>query len=93
MVDPGGFHEVRYEQLVEDTETQTRSLIDYLGLDWSDECMRFFDNPRMVTTASMTQVRQPVYRSSIGRWRRYQEYLGPLLEKLGDVRQYGVEED
>jgi hypothetical protein len=41
----------------------------------------------------MTQVRQPVYRSSIGRWRRYQEYLGPLLEKLGDVRQYGVEED
>jgi tetratricopeptide (TPR) repeat protein len=90
---PGGFHEVRYEQLVEDTEAQTRSLIDYLGVDWSDDCMRFFDNPRMVTTASMTQVRQPVYRSSIGRWRRYQEYLGPLLEKLGDVRQYGVEED
>jgi hypothetical protein len=90
---PGGFHEIRYEQLVEDTEAQTRSLIDYLGVDWSDDCMRFFDNPRIVTTASMTQVRQPVYRSSIGRWRRYREYLSPLLEKLGDVRQYGVEED
>ena len=90
---PGGFHEVRYEQLVEDTESQARLLIDYLGMEWSDGCMRFFDNPRMVATASMTQVRQPIYHSSIGRWRRYQDYLGPLLEKLGDVRQYGVEEE
>lgn len=90
---PGGFHEVRYERVVDDLESEARALVGHLGLDWSDECLRFFDNPRMVTTASMTQVRMPVYGSSVGRWRRYGAYLDPLLEKLGDLRQYGVDED
>jgi len=90
---PGGFYEVSYESLVNDPEAQSRALVEYLGLEWSDDCLRFFENPRSVTTASMTQVRQPIYSSSIGRWRRYREFLGPLLEALGDIRRYGVEEE
>jgi len=90
---PGGFYEIRYESLVEDMENQSRALVDYLGLEWSEDCLRFFENPRTVTTASMTQVRRPVYKSSVGRWRRYRDYLGPLIQSLGDLRRYGVEED
>jgi hypothetical protein len=90
---PGGLFEVRYEALVDDLEGQGRGLVDYLGLEWSDDCLRFFENPRSVTTASMTQVRQPLYRSSVGRWRRYRDYLGPLMQGLGDLRRYGVDED
>ena len=90
---PGGMHQVRYESLVEDLEGESRRLIEYLGVDWSDECLRFFENPRTVKTASMTQVRQPVYKSSIGRWRRYEAYLSPMLEALGDLGRYGIDED
>jgi hypothetical protein len=90
---PGGFHEVHYESLVEDPEGQSRALVGYLGLDWSEDCLRFFENPRAVTTASMTQVRRPVYKSSVGRWRRYRDYLAPLLQGLGDLQRYGVEND
>ncbi len=89
---PGGLYVVRYESLVEDLEDESRRLVNHLGLEWSDECLRFFDNPRRVTTASMTQVRQPVYKSSIGRWRRYEPYLAPLLNALGDMRHYGIHE-
>ena len=81
------------ERLVEDLEGETRGLIEYLGIPWSDQCLRFFDNKRMVTTASMTQVRRPVYRDSVGRWRRYRDHLAPLLEALGDLRQYQIDED
>jgi len=90
---PGGFHDVRYESLVTDPEEQSRALVDYVGLEWSDNCLRFFENPRSVATASMTQVRQPIYSSSVGRWRRYRDHLGPLLQGLGDLRHYGVDED
>jgi len=90
---PGGLHAVQYERLVEDLEGETRGLIEYLGIPWSDQCLRFFDNKRMVTTASMTQVRRPVYRDSVGRWRRYRDHLAPLLEALGDLRQYQIDED
>ncbi len=90
---PGGMHEVRYESLVEDPEGQSRAMVEYLGLDWSEDCLSFFDNPRSVTTASMTQVRQPIYKSSIGRWRRYSDHLAPLLQGLGDISRYGTDED
>lgn len=82
---PGGMLEVRYESLVEDTEASARRMIDYLGLSWSDACLEFHSNERAVSTASRVQVRQPVYRSSIGRWRRFERHLGPLRAALGDV--------
>lgn len=88
---PGGIHEVRYESMVDDVEGESRKLVDYLGMDWSDDCLDYYRNRRAVNTASMTQVRQPAYRSSIGRWRRYEKHLGPLLDALGDLNQYGSE--
>jgi tetratricopeptide (TPR) repeat protein len=86
---PGGLFEIRYEDLVADLETEARRLIAYLGLDWSDACLDFHANPRVVATASMTQVRQPLYGSSVGRWRRYAPYLDELLTALGDPGRYG----
>lgn len=75
--------EVQYEELVEDPERVSREIIGFLGLDWDDACLRFYETRRTVHTASVTQVRQPIYKSSTGRWRKYEKHLGPLLEALG----------
>ena len=79
------FYEVQYENLVEDNENQTRRLIDYCGLPWDDACLQSHKTKRTVRTASITQVRQPIYTSSLQRWRRYEQFLGPLQEGLGEV--------
>ena len=76
------FYDLRYEDLVADAETETRRLIDYLGLEWDDACLAFHESKRQVRTASLTQVRQPIYSSSVGRWQRYEAFLGPLIEAL-----------
>ena len=60
----------------------SRRLVEFCGLDWDDQCLRFHENPRVVTTFSTLQVRQPMYRSSVGRWRRYEKHLAPLLAAL-----------
>ncbi|MCZ6500195.1 MAG: sulfotransferase, partial [Gammaproteobacteria bacterium] len=73
-------HEVSYENLVADVAGEARKLVDFLGLDWDDACLAYSDNPRQVTTASQVQVRQDIYRSSVGRWRNYQRQLRPLQE-------------
>lgn len=70
------FMEVSYDALVADQEAQTRRLIAFCGLDWDDRCLAFHENTAGVSTASATQVRQPLYKSSVGRWRRY----GPRME-------------
>jgi tetratricopeptide (TPR) repeat protein len=75
--------DVSYEDLVEDVEGGTRTLLEFVGLPWDDVCLRFFDNERVVRTASHDQVRRPVYRSSVGRHRHYEEWLGPLRDALG----------
>lgn len=79
----GSVLDVRYEQLVDDVESETRRLLSHCGLDWDDACLSFYSNERHVRTASYAQVRQPVYRNSVGRWRRYESHLGPLLAALG----------
>jgi hypothetical protein len=79
--------EVRYEELVADTESVTRRMIEYIGLEWSDACLDFHRNPRAVVTASHAQVRQPAYLTSVGRWQRYARHLGPLREALGHAAQ------
>jgi hypothetical protein len=79
--------EVRYEDLVEDVERETRRIVSYCGLDWDDSCLAFYATERTVRTASFAQVRRPVYDHSIGRWRPYEPYLGPLVAGLdGDER-------
>jgi tetratricopeptide (TPR) repeat protein len=70
--------EVSYERLVTEPETQTRRMLDFLGLPWDERCLRFHETKRPVTTASMQQVRRPLYQSSIGRWRHYERHLVEL---------------
>lgn len=89
---PHAMLEVRYEDNVADVEGQARRVIDYLGLDWHDGVLEFYNTDRPVKTASATQVRKPIYTTSTNRWRKYEKYLGPLLEELGDiVPQYEAE--
>lgn len=81
-VSPLRILEVNYETLVMNTESETRRLIDFLGLEWDPACLAFHETERAVLTASQWQVRQPIYSDSIGRWRLYEKHLGPLLEGL-----------
>lgn len=77
--------EVTYEQLVDEVETQTRRLVQFCGLPWSEDCLRFHETRRPVRTASLHQVRRPVYRASVGRANRFAEGLAPLRTALGDL--------
>jgi len=75
--------EVQYEEVVADLETQARQIIAHCDLEWDDACLAFHKTRRPVRTSSVAQVRQPIYQSSVGRWRPYREQLRPLLEELG----------
>ena len=77
------FLEVDYEAIVEDTETEVRRMLDFLGLPWDDACLEPHRTERVVRTASVSQVRKPIYKTSSGRWRKHARNLGPLLEVLG----------
>jgi tetratricopeptide (TPR) repeat protein len=80
---PGGVMlEMRYEDLVGDLEGQTRRMLDHCGLEWDARCLDYQNTARPVRTASAVQVRQPIYRSSVQRWRAYESWLGPLLAEL-----------
>jgi tetratricopeptide (TPR) repeat protein len=79
---PGVMLELRYEDLIADPEPESRALITFCGLDWDPACLRPEDNRRTVDTASYWQARQPIYRTSVERWRRYQPWLGELRELL-----------
>lgn len=83
----GSFYEIQYEELVANQEEESRKLIEFCGLSWSDACLDPHKTERNVKTASVTQVRQPVYTSSVERWRVYEKFLGPLLEELQDAAQ------
>jgi Tfp pilus assembly protein PilF len=71
--------DISYEHLVNNLESDARRLIDFLGLDWNDDCLEFHATKRVVRTASLVQVRQPVYTRSVGRWRHYEASIQPLL--------------
>lgn len=75
--------EVRYEALVEEPETWSRRMLEHIGLPWEPRCLEFHRTERPVLTASNWQVRQPIGKSSIGRWRRYEPLLAPLRQALG----------
>jgi tetratricopeptide (TPR) repeat protein len=77
------FIEVDYEDLTRDPEPVIRRIIAACGLEWNDACLRPERNPRSVKTPSKWQTRQPIYRHSIERWRRYEPWLGPLRSLLG----------
>jgi tetratricopeptide (TPR) repeat protein len=85
VLPPGAMLDVAYEDVVDDLEGQARRLIDYCGLPWNDGCINFHKSTRPVKTASAVQVRQPLFRSSLQRWRNYEAGLGPLLDELNPV--------
>lgn len=74
--------EVRYEELVTETEAGIRRMVDFAGLSWEEACLRFHETERAIRTASYAQVRRPVYQDSVGRHRHYDEWLGPLRAAL-----------
>ena len=82
---PGRVHRVYYEQLVADPEGELRRLLDYCGLPFEEQCLRFYENRRMVHTISSEQVRRPIYADSVDQWRHYEPWLGPLKEALGEL--------
>jgi tetratricopeptide (TPR) repeat protein len=83
VLPPSRILDVCYEELVEDVEGHARRIVAHCGLEWDARCLSFQENDRPVRTASATQVRQPVYKSAVGRWRPYQTFLAPLLRELG----------
>jgi hypothetical protein len=83
VLPPSSMLEVQYEDVVNDIEGQAHRIIAYCGLEWDQTCLAFHKLERAVLTASAAQVREPIYRSSIGRWREYGEQLRPLLDALG----------
>jgi tetratricopeptide (TPR) repeat protein len=84
VLPPARFLEVDYEALIADREAVTRRLIAFTGLDWDDSCLQPERNQRAVVTASRWQARQPVYATSVGRWRHYEPWLGELRRLLPD---------
>ena len=77
------FLEVDYEAVVDDLEAEARRMLDFLGLSWDERVLRFHETERPVRTASVNQVRQPVYSTSTRRWRKHVAELQPLLAALG----------
>lgn len=77
---------VRYEEVVADVEGQARRMLAYLGLPWDDTCLAFYDNKRLVKTASVAQVRRPIYTTSVARWQRFGQHLDPLFEIVKNYR-------
>jgi len=89
------YHTVRYESLVDDMATETQSLLDYLGLDWSDAVLRFDKNAktRLIRTPSYDSVTQPIYQRSVGRWKQYEKHFStilPALEPICEKYQYDL---
>lgn len=82
---PLKIHRVIYDDLVDDFESGVRAMLSYLELSFEDSCLRFYETERVVLTPSAQQVRQPINRSGIGRWRDYEPWLGELKSALGDT--------
>jgi tetratricopeptide (TPR) repeat protein len=82
VLPPGTMLDVRYEEMVDDFENQARRIIAYCGLEWDEACLQFHKHKRPVKTASAMQVRQPIYKSSVGRWLPYKDQLMLLIKEL-----------
>ena len=75
--------EIQYEDLVENQEERSREMIEFCGLEWDDRCLNFHETKRLTKTFSYDQVRRPMYKKSVARWKNYEQFLGPLLNELG----------
>lgn len=84
-VQPGAVHRIIYENLVDDLEGEVGRLLAYLGLPFEQACLDFHQAKRAVRTISAEQVRQPINRKGIGRWRMYEPWVAPLVDALGPI--------
>jgi len=85
----GTILDLRYEDMVAHTRREAQRAVAHLGLPWDERCLAFHQNRRAVHTASVAQVRKPIYTSSVARWERFRDHLGPLLAELRDERERG----
>ena len=90
---PGRVHRVSYELLVSDLEGEVRKLLEYCGLPFEEQCLRFHETRRVVQTASSEQVRRPLFAEGVDQWRNFEPWLGELKQALGDVVQQQPERD
>lgn len=79
---PGQIFDVNYEEMINDQEKTTKGILEYCGLEWDVACLEFHKSNRPVKTASVAQVRKPIYKSSVDKWKRYENQLDPLLTAL-----------
>ena len=82
-IKPGRILDIKYESLLQDPELEARRLLEHCNLDWQPDVLQFHQQQRPVSTASLWQVRQPLYQSSVGKWGAYQRHLQPLKVLLG----------
>jgi hypothetical protein len=73
-------YDIGYEDLITNQETEVRKLLKYCELDWDENCMTFYKNKKSVATASLAQVRSPIYNSSVQKWKNYRSELNELLK-------------
>jgi tetratricopeptide (TPR) repeat protein len=81
----GAMLEVQYEELIEDFEFWVRRIVAYCDLEWNNACLAFHRTERSVRTASASQVRQPIFKTSVGRWQAYKDFLQPLIKELAGL--------
>ncbi|MFC1684088.1 sulfotransferase [Pseudomonadota bacterium] len=79
---PGRIHEIHYENIIADQEQNSRALLEFCSLPWEEGCLSFHETKREVTTASKFQVRRPIYKTSVKRWKNYEKQLQPLIKRL-----------
>jgi hypothetical protein len=79
---PGQIYDLEYEALTEHQEDESRKLFKYVGLNWEDQCLKFYKTERAIQTASVMQIRKEMYQGSSNQWRKYESYLGPMVESL-----------
>jgi hypothetical protein len=77
--------DVKYEDVVNNLQWETRKILEHCGLHWDPACLDFHKTQRLVHTASAVQVRQPLFKSSVGKWQRYEKWLGPLTKELEGI--------
>jgi tetratricopeptide (TPR) repeat protein len=86
VLPPGRILDVSYESMVSDFANQARRVVEYLGLPWDERCLGFHATRRVVKTASVAQVRRPIYSTSVARWKPYERHLGALSDVVKDYR-------
>lgn len=79
---PGRILDVAYEDMIADQEGQSRRILAFCNIPWDDRCLRFYETQRTVKTSSVEQVRRPIYTSSVKKWKKYEDYLGEMIDVL-----------